>query len=248
MAAEIIPLELLEDNYAYLVAMSDLAIVVDPSEARPVERALKARGLRLVGVLNTHHHLDHTGGNEALKKSTGCRVFGPHGERQRIRTLDQEVKDGDRFELAQVEFQVIGVPGHTRSGVAYYCPQLSAVFTGDTLFLLGCGRLFEGTASEMAESLETLAALPGETRLYCGHEYTRKNAAFCLSVFPDDPSLQARVKKISQRVTVPGTIAEEKATNPFLRVHDSGFRSRYFPDLSASEAFALLRAKKDAFV
>ncbi len=248
MVAEIVPLSLLQDNYAYLIVAGKSAIVVDPSEASPVEQRLKASGLRLLAVLNTHHHGDHTGGNERLKSETGCRVIGPQGERRRIRSLDEEVKEGDRFALAEVDFWVMGVPGHTRSGVAFYCPSLSAVFTGDTLFLLGCGRLFEGTPGQMAESLRKLATLPGETRVYCGHEYTGKNAAFCLSLFPDDEPLRSRLSRNLPAVTVPGTIAEERASNPFLRVHDPQFRSRYFPGFTAEAAFASLREKKDAFV
>jgi hydroxyacylglutathione hydrolase len=247
MAVEIVPVPLLEDNYAYLIVAGEFAVVVDPSEGAPIEDRLKAGGLNLIGVLNTHHHGDHTGGNDRLKTNTGCRVFGPRGERKRIPSLDEEVSNGDRFTVGGVEFHVMGVPGHTRTGVAYYCPDLSAVFTGDTLFLMGCGRLFEGTAGEMTESLKSLAALPSETRLYCGHEYTKKNTEFCQSVFPNDGAIQDRFLKMKPGITVPGTIAEERANNPFLRVQDPSFRGLYFPGLDAESAFASLRRQKDTF-
>lgn len=229
----------LSDNYIYLLRepRTGATGVVDPAEAQPVLEALARHGRKLDLVLITHHHADHIGGLAELKAATGCRAVGPRADAHRIAGLDELVGEGDRVAFGALTAEVIETPGHTSGHVSYWFPEGDALFCGDTLFALGCGRLFEGDAPTMWRSLGKLAALPEATRVYCGHEYTLSNARFALSVDPDHAELRARVAEIEAlraqgRPTIPSTIGLERRTNPFLRAADA-------------ETFAELRRRKD---
>jgi len=252
-AIEIEILPILKDNYAYLLTdrVSGTRAVVDPGEADPVLERLRRDGGRLDLVLITHHHGDHTGGNLALKHATGCRIVGPAAEAARIPGLDQGLEEGDTVELGACVARVIETPGHTAGHICFDLAAESALFSADTLFVMGCGRLIERDAATMWASLGKLMALPDATRVYCGHEYTVANARFALSVDPDNRALRERAAEIEQlraagTPTVPSTIAKEKATNPFLRAADPAIR-RHLGMVEATDAavFAELRARKD---
>lgn len=248
----VLPVPCLSDNYAYLVtAGGGDAIVVDPSEAEPVAAALAREGLRLVAILNTHHHFDHVGGNEGLLDRFGkMPVFAHASDQGRVPAQTELVKEGQKVEVAGLSFEPLHVPGHTTGAVSYFGH--GAVFTGDTLFVAGCGRLFEGTPAMMYTSLcEKLAALPGDTRVYCGHEYTASNLRFALHVEPENQAAKdklARVTAMRDRgePTVPSTIAEELATNPFLRVREPSVTSRY-PGDTPADVLGAVRKAKDNF-
>jgi hydroxyacylglutathione hydrolase len=243
----------LQDNYVYLFKDpgSDAVVVVDPGDADKVEQALQQRGWKLTHILNTHHHADHIDGNAALKQRYGARLIAPAGNRGEIPGADQYVDDLDRIELGRTSFQVIAVPGHTLGHVAYFSEAGEAVFAGDTLFALGCGRMFEGTPPQFWDSLQRLRALPPATRVYCGHEYTQSNARFALHVDPDNAELKARAKEIDAlraagKPTIPSTIGAERATNPFLRADDATLQARTGTS-DAVACFAALRKQKDNF-
>jgi hydroxyacylglutathione hydrolase len=258
-AMPITPIACLSDNYAYAVFSEGkdrargAALVVDPSEPGPVIACLDGLGLRLGGLLLTHHHWDHVGGVAALLGHLGEVPVVAHGiDGAHIRGVTQTVVDGASFELAGQPIDVMHVPGHTLGAVAYRWQ--NAVFTGDTLFAAGCGRLFEGTAAQMYASLSRLAALPSDTKIYCGHEYALRNLAFARSVEPGNGDVTARIEHVSQlrdarRPSVPSTIAEELTTNPFLRCDSEQFRERaaVSPSLSGAELFAELRRRRDGF-
>src|SRR5688500_5358408 len=221
---EIVRIPVLTDNYVWLVheGTSGETTAVDPSVAEPVLAAAEARGWTSTQIWNTHWHPDHTGGNAAIKAATGCRVTGPAAEAARIPTLDRQVREGDRVSLGPVEAEVLEVPAHTAGHIAYHLPSEEVVFVGDTLFAMGCGRLFEGTAEQMHSNLQRLAALPPATRAYCAHEYTLSNGRFAVTVEPDNDALERRMREVEAaraagEATVPTTIALELATNPFMR-------------------------------
>ena len=210
------------DNYFWLFHETGDAgaWVVDPGAEAPVDDALEALGLKLAGILVTHHHADHTGGVAGLVKRHGARVVGPVSAQ--FRAVDETVSEGDRVTCAGCDFEVFEVPGHTLDHIAYHCPSEAVLFCGDTLFAGGCGRLFEGSAAQMYSSLGKLAALPDATRVFCAHEYTLANLAFAVRVEPDNTALAerleaARESRAADRPTVPSTVALERATNPFLR-------------------------------
>ncbi|MCP1241974.1 hydroxyacylglutathione hydrolase [Acetobacter lambici] len=214
----------LSDNYAWLLRddATGVTAVVDPGEAPPIERALEQNGNRLDFILLTHHHNDHIGGTNTLRTRYHAKVAGPAAEQHRMPKLDLPLNDNDRIEIGQSAGRVLAMPGHTLGHIAYYFDQPPALFCGDTLFSLGCGRLFEGTAQQMFASLGKLRDLPEQTRVCCGHEYTLSNALFALHVDPDNPALQARVQEVRALrerglPTVPSTLGLERATNPFLR-------------------------------
>jgi len=221
---DIARIPVLSDNYVWLVHEPDSGetAVIDPAVAGPVLAEAAARGWRITQIWNTHWHPDHTGGNEAIKAATGAVVTGPAAEAERIPTLDRHVGEGDRVKLGAVEAEVLEVPAHTAGHIAYHLPSEETVFVGDTLFAMGCGRLFEGSAEQMHSNLQRLAALPPETRAYCAHEYTLSNGRFAVTVEPGNPALAERMAEVEAAraegaATVPTTIALERATNPFMR-------------------------------
>lgn len=252
---EIRQIPVLADNYIYLVhePEEDATAVVDPAVAKPVLDGLKERGWRLTHVLNTHHHWDHVGGNRELQAATACTIVGSDLDRQRIPGIDLALKDGEVLHLGAATVRVLEVPGHTLGHIAYWFPEEAVLFCGDTLFALGCGRLFEGSAEVMWRSLDRLRRLPGETRVYCAHEYTLGNARFALTVEPDNPALERRFREVEAdrregRFTVPSLLEEERATNPFLRPESPEIRYRLGLEGAPAEAvFAELRRRKDGF-
>lgn len=252
---EIHQIPVLSDNYVYLArdAASGATAVVDPAVAEPVEAALERLGWTLTHILNTHHHPDHVGGNERLKARFACTVVGARADRERIPGIDVAVGDGDRYPLGESIAQVFDVPGHTRGHIAYWFEESAALFCGDTLFALGCGRLFEGTPEQMWRSLSRLKALPAATRVYCAHEYTQANGRFALTVEPDNAALRERMEEVDERrrrglPTVPSTLAAEQATNPFLRPDSPGLQAALgLVGHSAVEVFTATRARKDSF-
>lgn len=224
MALEIHQFACLQDNYGYLVhePVSGATASIDTPEAAAINAALEAKGWKLTHILNTHHHFDHAGGNEALKARWGCTIVGAAIDAARIPGIDVALGEGERFNLGATTAEVIEVPGHTTGHIAFHFAAEGVAFVGDTLFVLGCGRLFEGTPQMMWQSLSKLMALPDETVLYCAHEYTQSNARFAVTVEPGNAALMARRDEIDAlraagKPTVPTTLAREKATNPFLR-------------------------------
>jgi hydroxyacylglutathione hydrolase len=224
MALEIIRIPVLSDNYVWLVHEPDSGetMVVDPAVAAPVLAEADARGWQITQIWNTHWHPDHTGGNAEIKAATGCIITGPEAERERIPTLDVVVKEGDTVALGAVTAQVLDVPAHTAGHIAYHFADDRAAFVGDTLFAMGCGRLFEGTADQMYSNMRKLEALGDETQVYCAHEYTQSNGRFALTVEPDNAALVERMAMVIAmrergEPTVPTSIALERATNPFMR-------------------------------
>ena len=259
----VVPVPQLADNYAYLVIdeSSSQAAVVDVAEAGPIVSAAEAEGVTLSAILSTHHHFDHVGGNDELIASVGgpgeLRVFGYSGDAERIPGITDPLDDGQEFAVGALSGRAIFIPAHTRGHLAYYFADDEAVFTGDTLFAGGCGRLFEGDAAEMHASLARLSALPDSTKVYCGHEYTQGNLAFAATLEPNNPDLLARRREVDElrstgKPTVPSTIALEKATNPFLRTASTELRESLRSQIAnlADDDVAVLaatRTLKDAF-
>jgi|TARA_R110002049_G_scaffold115952_4_gene268228 hydroxyacylglutathione hydrolase len=221
---EIIRIAVLSDNYVWLVhePESQETMVVDPAVADPVLAEAAERGWTITQIWNTHWHPDHTGGNAAIKEATGCHVTGPEAEQDRIPTLDRMVKEGDTVKLGSVTAEVIDVPAHTAGHIAFHIPSEKMVFVGDTLFAMGCGRLFEGTAAQMYDNMRKLEALPDATRIYCAHEYTKANGEYALAAESDNLAIKERMAEVLTlrergEATVPTTIRQERATNPFMR-------------------------------
>lgn len=237
---EIVRIPVLSDNYVWLVheAQSGETLVVDPAVAAPVLAAAEERGWTITQIWNTHWHPDHVGGNAEIKAATDCVITGPADEAARIPTLDVHVRGGDVVQLGDVRASVIDVPAHTAGHIAYHFATAQAAFVGDTLFAMGCGRLFEGTAAQMYDNMRKLEALGDNTAIYCAHEYTLSNARFAVTVEPDNADLAARLADVIAHrergvATVPTTIALERATNPFMRA-------------VSVEELAARRAAKDA--
>lgn len=245
----------LDDNYGYLVhdPASGATAAIDCPAAGPVAEALRQHDWRLDYILSTHHHGDHTGGNLELKALTGCRIAGGRQDAARIPGLDIALDDGDHLALGRHCITARELPGHTRGHVMYLLEADGIAFVGDTLFAMGCGRLFEGTPAEMWASLQKIRALPDATRLYCGHEYTLKNARFALTVDPANKALQQRASEVerlrSQGVpTMPTTVAIERLTNPFLRPDAPGIRAALGLEAADTvEVFAEIRRQRNAF-
>jgi hydroxyacylglutathione hydrolase len=237
---EVVPVPVLTDNYVWLIhdSKSGETAAVDPSVAEPVLAAVEAKGWQLSEVLNTHWHPDHTGGNAAIQSATGSPIIAP-AEAERVSKVDRVVAEGDRVRVCGAEALVWDIPAHTAGHIAYYFENEGMIFVGDTMFAMGCGRLFEGTAQQMYANLQRIAALPGDIRIYCGHEYTLANARFAADAEPNNAAILARLKKVealraSGDVTLPTTVAEERETNPFVRATNW-------------EEFARLRSEKDSF-
>ncbi|MCW0198320.1 hydroxyacylglutathione hydrolase [Sphingopyxis sp.] len=221
---DIVRIPVLNDNYVWLVHDSDskATMVVDPAVAEPVLEAAAARGWTITDIWNTHWHPDHTGGNAAIKEATGCTITGPAAEYERIPTLDVRVTGGDRVRLGAHVAEVWDVPAHTAGHIAYHFGADGAIFVGDTIFAMGCGRLFEGTAEQMFANMRRFDALDDATRVYCAHEYTLSNARFAVTVDPGNALLTERLAAVEAaraagEPTVPTSIGAERATNPFLR-------------------------------
>lgn len=245
----------LDDNYGYLLHDPDsgLTACIDSPDAETIERELTGQNWKLDYILNTHHHADHAGGNLALKARTGCTIVGARADADRIPAIDILVGEGDSFALGRHKARIIETPGHTRAHICYLFEADRAAFVGDTLFSMGCGRLFEGTPAQMWASLQKIMQLPDETRIYCAHEYTQSNGRFALSVEPDNPALQTRIHEVATlraagQPTVPSTLGTEKATNPFLRSASAGLRARLgLATATDTEVFAETRRRKDQF-
>lgn len=255
MTLEIVVVPCLSDNYAYLLrdAASGRVGLVDAPEPGPIEAALAERGWGLDLILITHHHDDHIAGVDALREAFGAMVVGAAADRHRLPRLDRELVPGDTVALGESVAEVIDVPGHTIGHIAYHFPQAQALFSADSLMVMGCGRLFEGTPEVMWSTLSRLAALPDATRVYSGHEYTESNLRFALSVDTDNPTLARRAEEIRQlraegKPTVPARLDLERATNPFLRATAPEMKASVgltgAPD---AEVFADLRRRKDNF-
>lgn len=241
MTIEIIPVPVLSDNYVWLAhdSVSGETAAVDPGEAAPVLAAAEARGWRITQVWNTHWHGDHVGGNAGVKAATGAIVTGPAAEAEKIGTLDRGVAEGETVRLGAFAGTVIAIGAHTAGHIAIHLPEAGAVFTGDTLFAMGCGRLFEGTPADMYAAMRKLEALPPETRVYCGHEYTVANGRYAVVAEPDNAEAKAALARAERlraggKPTLPTSIAAERATNPFLRA-------------VSIEQLAERRAAKDVF-
>ncbi len=253
----IVQIPLLRDNYAYLIICkkTNEAVVVDPSEAEPVLRRVEQEKVHLKAILNTHHHRDHTGGNEGLLQRFPLDVYGHKIDKERIPGLTHLLDEGAEVSIGKLKARVLFIPGHTKGHVAYLFDH--SLFCGDTLFVAGCGRLFEGTAEQMVDSLGKLQRLSPGTLVHCGHEYTEKNIQFAMTLEPTNDKLAAKMHSVrslrSKGIsTVPSTVAEEKETNPFLRCDSREIREnlrKKFPDLSLDpvSVFSQIRKLKDQF-
>lgn len=245
----------LSDNYGFLLRdeAADLTATIDTPDAEAIRRLLDKRGWRLTHIFNTHHHADHAGGNLALKRHYDCSIVGPRADAARIPGIDVQLGDGESFLFGSHTVQVLDTPGHTRGHIVYYVADVGAAFVGDTVFAMGCGRLFEGSPAQMWNSLQKILRWPDETKLYCAHEYTLANGRFALTVEPGNTALVDRVRQVeAQRAagepTVPTTVALEKATNPFLRPASSNLRKTIgLVDADDVTVFARTRALKDSF-
>jgi hydroxyacylglutathione hydrolase len=252
MNIQITPIPLLSDNYAWAVHNGTNAAIIDPGESGPIALFLKSHDLALSHVLITHHHTDHCGGATALKqKFTECILIGPNDIR--LSGCDDAIYGGEERDILGLPMKVIGAPGHTKTHILFYFPALQALFTGDTLFSAGCGRLFEGSALDMFQSLTKCSSLGDDTLIYCGHEYTEENLKFALTVDPGNAEITARLSEVKDlrrqgQPSVPSTLLMEKAFNPFLRVKDLAVRKKLGMESAEDvKVFARLREMKDRF-
>ena len=250
---EIIPC--LNDNYSYLLCdkSTNSVAIIDPSDFNPCDKIINEKYNKLDYILNTHHHFDHVGGNQKLKEKYKSKVLGFQLDKNRIPGIDIALKEKQSFKIGNTSFEVIFIPGHTKGHVAFYCKDEKIVFTGDTLFSLGCGRVFEGTYEQMFSSLNKLKNLPIDTKIYCGHEYTKKNLEFCLEYEPNNQLLRKKNNWINSKIesnspTVPISIDEEKKTNIFLRCNEPSIKNALnLNNASEQEIFFKLRDLKDNF-
>lgn len=244
-----------QDNFAVLIhdAAHGVTAAIDAPETQPIRAALAEKGWRLTHIFTTHHHGDHTAGHEALKAETGCHIVGPKKEAASIPGIDSVVSEGDSFTFGSTSVRVIETPGHTLGHVSYWLPEARLVFVGDTLFSLGCGRLLEGDAAMMWKSLEKLRKLPVETSVYCGHEYTKSNAAFALTIEPENLALRQRAEEVTRlraagQLTLPVTLGDELAQNPFFRPDSPEIQRRLgMVGQPLATIFAEIRQRKDRF-
>lgn len=252
---EIHQIPVLNDNYLYLFKdpESNAVGIVDPAEADPVLAKLDELGWSLTHIINTHHHWDHTGANLELKEKTGCTIVGSLSDAERIPGIDITLKEGDIFEFGTQKATILEVSGHTLGHIAYWFEQSEVLFCGDTLFALGCGRLFEGTPAQMWDSLQKIRKLPDNTKIYCAHEYTAANAEFAITIEPKNQKLLDRVEEIKAKraqdiPTVPSTLLEEKETNPFLRPDSVDIMEELaMPGADIVSVFTEIRHRKDTF-
>ncbi len=252
MKIEIIPC--LNDNYSYLIfeKETNTVSIVDPSEFNSCDRIVQ-KYKKLDYILNTHHHFDHVDGNLKLKKKYNSKVLGFDKDKERIPGIDIKLKDNQKFKIGDLEFKVIFVPGHTNGHIAFYFEKEKILFSGDTLFSLGCGKVFEGTHKDMFNSLNKLKSLSPDTKIYCGHEYTKKNYDFCIKYDPENSFLKEKAKLINSKLkdnlpTVPSNLTDELKTNVFLRCNDKGLKQTLnLKDCSDQEIFTKLRDLKDTF-
>lgn len=243
----------LSDNYGVLIhdASNNLTASIDAPEAAAVRQALAEKGWKLTHILTTHYHADHTDGNLPLKEETGCTIVGPKNEADRVPGIDVKVGEGDTYAFGDLTAKVFDTPGHTAGHITYWFPEANVAFAGDTLFAMGCGRLFEGDAKTMWNSLSKLKALPPETTVYCGHEYTKSNAEFALTIEPGNTALVGRAEDVAVlrakgEPTLPTTIARELETNPFLRADSAEIRANLnMADAEDWEVFGEVRKRKD---
>ena len=253
MIIDIIPC--LNDNYSYLICDDETnnIIIVDPSEFSPCDKIISQKYKKLDYILNTHHHYDHVGGNEKLKNKYNAKVFGFISDRDRIPNIDKLLEDNQEFKIGNLNFTTLFIPGHTKGHVAFYLKEEKVVFTGDTLFSLGCGRVFEGTNEQMFNSLNRIKNLPENTKIYCGHEYTQKNLEFCIKFNPNNKYLIMKKESVAKKIknrkpTLPSTIADEIKTNIFLRYDDVDVKKQLnSTGASDLEIFSKLRDLKDNF-
>ena len=245
----------LNDNYSYLIKddQTNVVAIIDPSEFDPCDKKIVQKYKKLDFILNTHHHFDHVGGNEELKKKYGSKILGFERDKKRIPSIDILLKDGQKFKIGNLNFKTIFIPGHTSGHIAFYLEKEKVVFTGDTLFSLGCGRVFEGTYQQMFNSLNKIKNLPEDTKIYCGHEYTKSNLGFCLKFNPNNKYLKDKERVIEEKIndgkpTIPSTIKDETQMNIFLRYDDSDVKDALnLQNASDLEIFTKLRDLKDNF-
>lgn len=252
---EIILVPALSDNYVYIAHDSSkkITMVVDPSEAAPVLAALQAHGWSLTHILNTHHHGDHIGGNQELISIYNPVLIGPLSEKARISGMNEMVAEGDEIDIGGHIGSVFETPGHTHGHIAVWFPESDALFCGDTLFALGCGRVFEGTMEQMWSSLKKLRSIPPTAKIYCGHEYTLSNAKFAISIDPNNQNLQKRIQAFEEmrangKPTIPSVMIDELDTNPFLRADDKALAAELgMTGLDPVTIFTEIRKRKDNF-
>ena len=252
---KILIVKCLTDNYSYIIynEKTSIAAVIDPSEAQPIIKQIENNNLQLKYILNTHHHYDHVGGNSKLKEQYNCKVLGYEKDKKRIPDIDVELKDNQKYKNELFECLISHIPGHTSGHISIYIKDLNALFTGDTLFSLGCGRIFEGTYNEMFNSLNKLKKFPANTKIYCGHEYTKKNSDFCLSIEPENKKLIEKIDQIKHNLknnmpTIPSTLKDELECNIFLRSDNLLVQKQLGINSGNSlETFTKLRDLKDNF-
>jgi len=252
---EIIQLPVLNDNYIYLIhdPISKETAVVDPAIAQPVLDTLEQKNWSLTYIFNTHHHFDHVGANLELKQKTNCQILASKADQSRIPGIDRALEHSDQIQLGRYTAKVISTPGHTLGHIVYHFANENALFCGDTLFSMGCGRLFEGSAEQMWHSLQQLKALPKQTRIYCAHEYTQANGKFALSLEPNNQQLKLRIQQVEQlraqdKSTIPSTLEQELESNPFLRENSPELQqSIQMIDQPAKNIFKKIRGLKDQF-
>ena len=245
----------LTDNYSYIIfdERTLSAAVIDPSEADPIINQIEQNNLVLKYIFNTHHHYDHVGGNQKLKEKYSCKVVGFEKDKHRIPDIDIDLKDNEKWKNELFECEIKHIPGHTSGHICIYIKKLNALFTGDTLFSLGCGRIFEGTYEEMYQSLNKLKNFPNDTKIYCGHEYTKKNSDFCLSIDKNNSNLVGKIEEINKNIkngmpTIPSILSDELSCNIFLRSNNLDIQKQLgINSGDPIETFAKLRDLKDNF-